>query len=75
MKPLFSTATFGLLPSPLPHANDLERQQFADLRGSQLRPERETTEGEPYEDEARRRQSVQDPPRPGCATAEAAKAR
>jgi hypothetical protein len=75
MKALLSTATFGLLPSPLPHAIDLDRQQFADLGGSQPRPETETTVGEPYEDEGRRRQSVQGPRRPRCATADAAKTR
>jgi len=74
MKALLSAATFGLLPSPLPHAIDLGRQQFADPGGSQPRPEAATTEGKAYEDEGRGRQSVQGPRRPRCATADAAKA-
>ena len=51
MKALLSAATFGLLPSPLPHAVDLDRQLMADFGGSRPRPEGEATEGEPYEDE------------------------
>jgi hypothetical protein len=76
MKALLSAATFGLLPSPLPYAVGLDRQLMADLGGSQPRPEGETTEAEPYEDEGpMRHQSVQGPRRPRRATADAAKAR
>jgi hypothetical protein len=71
MKALLSAATFGLLPTPLPHAVDLDRQLMGDL-GSQPRPASETTEGEPYEDEEPMRQSPRQPRR---ATTDAAKAR
>jgi hypothetical protein len=71
MKALLSAATFGLLPTPLPHAVDLNRQLMMDL-GSQPRPASETAEGEPYEDEGPMRQS---PRQPRCATAAAAKVR
>jgi hypothetical protein len=69
MKDLLSAATFGLLPTPLPHAVGLDRQLKADLAGSRPRPEGETTEGEPCEDEGPMRR------RPHRATADAAKAR
>jgi hypothetical protein len=73
MKALLSAATFGLLPTPLPHAIDLDRQQVADLGGSQPRPKAATMEGEPYEDQGpMRHRSAQGPRRPRCATADAA---
>jgi hypothetical protein len=77
MKTLLSAATFGLLPSPLPHVADLDRQLMANLRGSQPRLEGETTEGEPYEDEGPMRlQSAQGGRADRVvATADAAKAR
>jgi hypothetical protein len=65
MKSLLSTATYGLLPFPLPHAIDLDRRQNADLGGSHSHPEAATTtpKGD-CEDEGRMRHqaAVSGPP-------------
>jgi hypothetical protein len=66
MKALLSAATFGLLPSPLPHAVDLDRRLMADLGGSQPRPEGETSEGEPCEDEGPMRHQSAATPTASC---------